>query len=117
MKIDGGPSVALGQQPNAPAPSTTQPSLKVKPGYWASPAGPSTLTHEATNPRKRARALIKEVTAERDRGALHQKLADTFRKADPDVREAMRATTRYHNIVQAWARDLVRDAPGRPGHA
>jgi hypothetical protein len=115
MTIDGvGPSVVSGPQQNAPAPSTTQPSQKVKPGHWASPAGSSTLTHEATNPRKRARTLIREVTAERDRGALREKLADTFRKADPDVREALRATTRYHNIVQTWARDLVRDAWNAP---
>src|SRR5262245_54200459 len=34
-----GPSIAPGHQPNVAGSSTTQPSLKVKPGNWASPGG------------------------------------------------------------------------------
>lgn len=110
-----GPSRAPGHQPVGGTSAAQAPLQKVKPGIWASPAGTSTLAHEATNPRKRARTLITAIAeSKRDRGALHEKLADAFRKADFDVREAMRANPRYHNIIQNWARDLVRDAWDAP---
>jgi hypothetical protein len=119
MTIDSvSPSVPPGPQQNVAGSSATQPSLqKVKPGNWASPAGSSTLTHRTTkSAKKSARTLIKDAIADskRDAGALHEKLANAFGKADADVREAMRATTRYHDIVQVWARDLVRDAWNAP---
>ena len=130
MTIDSvSPSAPPGPQQNVAGSSATQPALqKVKPGNWASPAGSSTLTHRTTkSAKKSARTLIKDAIADskRDAGALHEKLANAFGKADADVREAMRATTRYHDIVQVCERFGPRclecaqdhDTPGRPGHA
>jgi hypothetical protein len=118
MKIDGGPSVVIGQQPIAPAPSTTQPSQKVKLGHWASPGGTSALTHKSTNAEKRrANAIIKNVIAEskcQPGASLHTKLADAFRKADADVREAMRANPAYKDIVGKLAIKLVGGALKEP---
>lgn len=119
MKIDGGPSVALGQQPNVAGSSAAQaPLQKVKPGHWASPGGTSALTHKSTNAEKRrANAIIKNVIAESKRqpdASLHTKLADAFRKADADVREAMRANPAYKDIVGKLAIKLVGGALKEP---
>jgi hypothetical protein len=109
MTIDRvGPSVAPGHQPNVVGTSAAQaPLQKVKPGNWASPGGSSALTHNAS-PAKRARTLIREAIADskRDRGALRENLADAFRKADPDVREAMRGHRVYKKIVREWASEV-----------
>ena len=113
MKTDGvGPSVAPGHPQNVATSSATQPSLqKVKPGNWASRAGTSALTHKATDSAKKtANTLIRNAIAESksDRGAsLHTKLADAFRNATPEVREAMRQNPVYKNIVRDWASHLV----------
>ena len=126
MKVDQGsasvahgvsPSVPPGPQPNVAAPATQRSLQNVKPGNWASPAGTSTLTHRTTKSAKEsARTLISEVTAEskRDAGALHEKLANAFGKADADVREAMRVDRLYKTIVREWAKDLVHDAWNAP---
>src|SRR5262245_30030513 len=106
MKIDGvGPSVALGQQPIAPASAATQPSQKIKPGHWASPAGTSALTHKVASRAERARTLIGDAIAEskRDGGPLHEKLANAFLEAPSTVRQAMRGDRLYKKIIREWA--------------
>jgi hypothetical protein len=119
MKVDSvKPSVAPGPQQNVAGSSAAKASLQnVKPGYWASPAGSSTLTHRTTKSAKEsARTLIRDAIAEskRDGGALHEKLANAFGKADADVREAMRVDRLYKKIVREWAKDLVHDAWNAP---
>src|SRR5262245_50993352 len=62
MKIDSvSPSVAPGHQPNVTPSSGAEPPLQnVRPGNWASPAGPSTLTHKARyDANKEGKALVR----------------------------------------------------------
>jgi len=120
MKIDNvSPSVAPGHQPNVAASSGAEPPLQnVRPGHWASPAGPSTLTHKARyDANKEGKALVRWAINEskREPGAsLPTKLADAFRDADSDVRQAMRGDRVYKKFVAEWASKLVMDAWNAP---